>query len=273
MYFDIYYKSNTGTILNLVEEPYRLQTADLFDYKWDPYTQSGYITAFEKGVAEKNATLTVTADTPKKYYKAVNDFYETVETDVLNMTPGRLYIGEQYLLCYISASEKLDWEYGIEEMDMTISIVTDYSYWVKEREYNFSSSGATSTNNKRYPYKYLHRYANGLTDSFVINEHFCDVNFLLRVYGPCVNPVVVIGGYPYQVTIVLETGEFLEINSRAGSVMKTMITGQKVNAFHNRSKSDDVFRKITPGRKTINWSGKYDFDLILYEERGEPKWP
>lgn len=272
MYFDIFYKSYTGKVINLVEAPYRLQTADFFDYSWDPYTESGYITSFESGIVKKNAVLTIEADTEKEYKNAVNEFYETVELDVLNLTKGRLYIGDQYLLCYIVASDKTDWEYGITQMDISLTITTDYPYWITERGYRFQTSDAVSTNNKRYGYRYAFRYANGLTNTYIENGHFYDVNFLLRIYGPCVNPMVVIDGHPYLCHIILNSGEYLEVDSRAGTVMKTMLAGQKVNCFHNRDKEIGVFRKITHGLKSVNWSGKFDFELILYEERREPKW-
>lgn len=273
MYIEIYYKSHTGNVLNLVKEPYRMQTADFFNYTWEPYTESGYITAFEKKIVKKNTVLTIQADSEEEYGKAVNEFYETVELDVLNLTPGKLYIGEQYLSCYIMASDKTEWEYGITEMDVDISIITDYPYWITEKAYDFHMTNAVSTNNKRYRYRYAYRYANGLTSTYIENLHFYDVNFLLRIYGPCVNPMVVIDGHPYLIYIILGQGEYLEIDSRAGTVMKTMLTGKKENCFHNRDKEGDVFRKITHGRKSLNWSGRFDFDLIFYEERGEPKWP
>lgn len=272
MKFDIYYKSCTGKILNLVKEPYLLQTADFFDYVWEPYTESGYITAFEKKIVKKSAVLTITADTPEAYYEAVNAFFETVELDVLNLTPGRLYIGEQYLSCYIAESDKTEWEYGIPQMDITLSIITDYPYWITEKGYGFYTTTTVSTNNKRYGYHYGYRYANGLKGASIDNTFFYDANFLMRIYGPCVNPMVIIDGHPYMVHIVLIQGEYLEIDSRRGTVIKTMAAGQKVNCFHSREKDYSAFRKITSGRKQVDWSGQFGFDLILYEERGEPKW-
>ena len=142
MYFDIYYKNHLGNEMSLVREPYRLQTAELFDYSWEPYTESGYITDFSREIVKKSATLTISAETEQEYIDAVNKFYEVTELDILNMNPGRLYIGNQYMECYIISSSK---------------------------EY-------------------------------------------------------------------------------------------------------DVFKRIDPGRKKINWSGKFKFDLVLYAERSEPKW-
>ncbi|MDU3181418.1 MAG: hypothetical protein E6686_08500 [Lachnospiraceae bacterium] len=66
-------------------------------------------------------------------------------------------------------------------------------FWIKETEYHFKTASITSTGNKQYPYKYPYRYANGMKDSFVINEHIASVHFKLRIYGPCANPFVVKG--------------------------------------------------------------------------------
>lgn len=61
-------------------------------------------------------------------------------------------------------------------------------------------------------------------------------------------------------------GEYLEVDSAANTIMKAMNTGLRVNCFHNWDKENNVFRKISPEKLNIDWSGKFDFDLILYEE-------
>lgn len=272
MYFDIFYRNSMGQVLNLVQEPYRLQTADILDYDWNPYTESGYITDFTKSVVKKTATLTISGVTEEEYCDAANLFYETVEKDILKMSPGRLYVGKQYMECYIASSKKSEWEYGINQMDNEIDIITDHPEWIQETVYNFAVSKVSSSDNKRYAYQYQHRYANGMNSKEIYASHFSELNFLLRVYGPAVSPMVTIGGHPYLVNIVLEPEEYLEVDSRNGTVIKKMSTGQKVNAFSKRSFKYDVFQKIPPGMQQVNWPGSFNFDLILYAERGEPKW-
>lgn len=130
----------------------------------------------------------------------------------------------------------------------------------------------TSSDNKRYPGSYPYRYANGLSSNYIINPHFTDANFQLIIYGPVVNPQVTIGSTPYLVNIVLEEGEYLIIDSRSETITKVMNKGERINAFHNRQKGRKFFQKIPPGRQLIAWTGKFDFDLIIFEERGEPRW-
>lgn len=274
---NIFYENSEGIKLNLLRSPYRLQTADFFNYSWEYSSitgqmNGGKITKFKQGIKSKQATLGIMGRNEEEYYAAVDGFYETVERDVINLTPGKLWIGDYYLECYIFSSQKESWEDGIEVLDNTINIVTEYPFWISKNIYTFHSYGTSSSNNKRYVSRYPYRYANGMNNTYIINPHFTDSNFTLIVYGPVVNPKVSIGGQSYLVNIVLEAGEYLEIDSRAGTVVKVTINGERVDAFHNREKKRTFFKKIQTGRQNVVWTGKFDFDLILYEERSEPKW-
>lgn len=230
------------------------------------------INGFKKAVKEKHFLITVFGKTKAEYNKNVNQLHEVFERDVLNNTPGRLYFNDCYLQCYVYASEKEEWEYGCNRMDNDLKLVTDYPFWIKEGVNRFYSFEMSSNYNKRYLGKYPHRYANGGNSAFVINEHFCDSDFRMIIYGPVVNPQVTVGVHTYLVNIFLEQGEYLEIDSRNGTIRKYLVNGMSVNAFHNREKGKAFFRKIPPGRQNIIWTGQFCFDLILYEERSEPKW-
>lgn len=76
----------------------------------------------------------------KNTHKNVDAFYEAVDSDVLGMTPGKLWFGSYYLLCYILKSEKEEWESDIGVMDNTITVVSDYPFWCRDRAYHFYAS-------------------------------------------------------------------------------------------------------------------------------------
>lgn len=274
---DISYVNSRGTKLDLLKPPYLLQTGELFDYEWGynsvvSYSGQGKITSFSKEIKERPLTLSILNYSRESYERAIDLFFETVDFDVLNRSPGKLYVGDQYQKCYIITSEKTGWEYDIELLDNTVTYVTEKSVWITEHPYYFKSSEILSTNNKRYPGRYAYRYANGLTNTSVTNEHYAECNFRLIIYGPCSNPAIYVGGYGYLFKIVLEEGEYLEVDSAAETVTKYMTSGIKVNAFNNRNFEDSVFRPIQTGRQEVNWNGRFDFDLVLLEERSEPKW-
>ena len=264
---DIYYINSQNDKLDLLSPPYMLQTGDIFDYSWN-YDKGG----FTRDTAEKTLLLSILNSGRQKYYEAIDHFAEVTEIDVLEKRPGRLYVGEFYLKCNIHASTKSEWENDIELLDNEIALVTDHPFWIREHPHLFKASEVTSTNNKRYPGRYAYRYANGLNNTKLVNPHYAEANFILRIYGPCVKPSVYIGGYEYHVEIILEAGEYLEIDSTEETVTKIMLSGIRVNSFHYRSFANSIFRPIPPGEQDVSWDGSFDFDLILFEERSEPRW-
>ena len=96
---------------------------------------------------------------------------------------------------------------------------------------------------------------------------------MITVYGPCTNPRITIGGNIYEVKTKLDTGEYLLIDSRAGTIYRVRVNGIKVNEFDSRNTEEgSVFKKIQPGYNLISWDGTFGFDLLLYVERSEPEW-
>lgn len=269
---DIFYENHIGERIDLNSENIILQYQEFFNYSWDAVTKNRKITGFKRDSATIPVTVAVTAETEEEYLEIIEGFYQITEKDILAVTPGKLYVDEQYLNCYISGDIKQDAFKGILFQIKNLTLVTDYPFWIKEHPYYFKSSDVTSAKNKRYANKYAYRYANGLNNTYLINEHYEECNFRMNIYGPCVKPSVYIGGYEYHVDVILGAGEYLEIDSAAETATKILTSGVKVNVFHYRSFENSVFHPIQVGRQEVFWDGKFDFDLILFEERSEPKW-
>lgn len=274
---DIYYVNSNNEKIDLLEPPYMLQTGELFGYKWNYESKQrlgggGKITNIRKDLEERTLTLSIVNYGVENYEEAIDYLHEITDIDVLKKTPGRLYVGGMYLNCYVTASEKSEWEPEAGYIDVSLTLAVEYPMWVGENPYTFHSFGVSSTDNKRYPGRYPYRYANGMNSTYIINPHFTNSNFELIIYGPAVNPMVTIGGVPYLVNVILEEDEYLAIDSRSRTIIKATKNGEWENLYHNRQKGRNFFRKIGPGRQSISWTGKFDFDLIIYEERGEPKW-
>lgn len=274
---DIYYVNSNNKKIDLLEPPYMLQTGELFGYKWNYESKQrlgggGKITNIRKDLEERTLTLSIVNYGVENYEEAIDYLHEITDIDVLKKTPGRLYVGGMYLNCYVTASEKSEWEPEAGYIDVSLTLAVEYPMWVGENPYTFHSFGISSTNNKRYPRRYPYRYANGMNSTYIINPHFANSNFKLIIYGPVVNPMVTIGGVSYLVNAILEESEYLVIDSRSRIIIKVKKNGEQENLYHNRQKGRNFFRKVAPGRQPISWTGKFNFDLIIYEERGEPKW-
>lgn len=275
----IFYENSNGEKISLDEWPVVIEDIeDLFGSEWkyeateNKNRNSSKVNRFYRTNVTKKINLQVFADSEEEFYETMDRLNDITDADILSGSPGKLWYGDYYLLCYMTESQPKDYEDIFYAIDVERTITSFYPFWISKHTYDFHSYGTTSSNNKRYPGKYPYRYANGLNSNYIINPHFTDANFQLIIYGPVVNPQVIVGGTSYLTNIVLEEGEYLVIDSRDETVTKVMNNGQRVNAYHNRQKGRNFFKKIPPGRQMASWTGKFDFDLTIYEERGEPRW-
>lgn len=303
----IYYENSNGEVLNLLSPPYCLQTGDLFDYAWSYETTGSRITKFLKEVQEKNLLLSILNYSRQDYMDAINRFSEVVETDVLVGMPGKLWVGEMYLQCYVIVSEKSDWEDDIELIDNEITLATDYPYWCRDKTYHFyASPGQIIENENRqeivsvarssqpgidYPwdytydfvthyrptvrrvmYDYTYDFYHDHTVGRIDNDHFTDADFEMIVYGPCTHPEIRIGDNIYRVETTLYDSEYLVINSIKRTVIKYGRNGVTENLFNARDKYNCVFERIPAGNSTVKWNAQYSFDVILFQRRSEPLW-
>lgn len=252
---DIYYVNSNNEKIDLLEPPYMLQTGELFGYKWNYESKQrlgggGKITNIRKDLEERTLTLSIVNYGVENYEEAIDYLHEITDIDVLKKTPGRLYVGGMYLNCYVTASEKSEWEPEAGYIDVSLTLAVEYPMWVGENPYTFHSFGVSSTDNKRYHGRYPYRYANGMNSTYIINPHFTNSNFKLIIYGSAVNPMVTIGGVPYLVNVILEEDEYLAIDSRSRTIIKVTKNGERENLYHNRQKGRNFFRKIDPGQTT-----------------------
>lgn len=257
--------------IDLNSAPYKLLASDILDYEWDVVESGEKITGFKKGIAKKAVNIDVLRRRDVSSRILSSELIDFFETDIHRKSPGKLYFGEYYLPCYIYSAEKTNWTTDVV-LSCECGVVTDHPFWVKEHPYYFKMAESESAGVKRYAYRYAYRYANGLMNTAIVNEHYADCNFRMIIYGPITDPLVYIGGHEYLVNIILEGGEYLEIDSAAETVTKVTMFGERINAFNNRNFEQSVFEPVHPGRQNVGWSGLFDFDLILYEERSEPKW-
>lgn len=271
----IYYKNNYGQSVDLMDWPYKISESDLFNYSWT-YEGETKISSFRHGITEKNLKISVGAGNMEDYNKSLENLLSVIEKDVLNMTPGRLYVDDSYLSCYFIASEKAEFYPGVPFLTNSFTVVSDTGQWVREYTEKFKADSnvayITGKRNLDYPYDYMYDYGNGEAGRLLRNTGFFDTNFKLTIYGGCTNPRVIIAGHIYEVSGQIDTGEYLTVNSITKKITKTKISGEIVNMFHARNRESYIFKKIPPGNNSVAWNGMFGFDITLYEERSEPKW-
>lgn len=273
---DIFYENHIGERIDLNSENIILQYQEFFNYSWDAVTKNRKITGFKRDSATIPVTVAVTAETEEEYSEIIEGFYQITEKDILAVTPGKLYVDEQYLNCYISGDIKQDAFKGILFQVKNLTLVTDFPYWIKETTYQYFPEPPEAVKYTEleegimFP-EFPFDFAPVRGEKILENPSFTDSNFIMTIYGFAEGPQVSIAGHPYRVETTIYEGERLVIDSKKGTVKKIGRLGEVVDCYNARQKDYSVFQKIPPGLNVFQWSGGFGIDITLFDERSEPK--
>lgn len=237
-------------------------------------------------------------------YKNLESFLREAETDIYNMQSGKLYIGSEYLDGYFveQTTESSAEFYGFQK---TAVFFAPYPFWIRETSYSFlpeEDDSVTIIPGEEEPEPEItmekgimfpdfpfdltikeSKKTKGIFDlpcdlkrvkgiRVIENDSYLSCHFKMTLYGPVTDPEVVIANHLYKVGTTVFTGERLEIDSRTHSVKKVGRLGEETDLYNSRYKLQSVFEKIPPGRQTVTWPGGYGIDIVLYDERSEPRW-
>ncbi len=269
----INYENSQGQIIDFTKPPYKMLTdTDLFHYEWSYETKkerNPRITKFDNLMVQKSLKVVV----QPANQSVVNNLLEITEKDVVNLTPGKLYVNDAYLRCYMIKSQKNSWnKKGFYVNEYTL--VAEDGSWIYETFVPFRPDAQNLTGGKNldFGYDYPFDYASGMAGKMLNNASYAPVDFDMTIYGACMNPAVHIAGHKYRINCQLETGEYLKINSNTKKIYKVKINGEVINQFHLRDRESYLFEKIAPGKHSVTWNGNFGFDILLLEKRSEPQW-
>lgn len=201
--------------------------------------------------------------------------YEVPAVDVGAMRPGRLYVGDWYLVCYVTASSVSGWRYGdgVSSYDLTVTVVD--TQWRKDVPYVLTEryDGGAGLD---IPYDFPHDFGYSNVIATVNNTGFRPADAVIRVYGPTDSCKVTVAGNVYSVGVSLEVGEYVTIDTYERTVRAARLTGDVEDAFPDvegdyfEGSGSYVFERIPVGLNEVTWSGTSDLDLIVVLMRDEP---
>lgn len=268
--------SNQTTILNQNYE-ISIKSCDPYQTKWTYEAvarQYGIdISRFGKDPIKIEITLKFRG-TKEGININLETFYRECEKDVIGMTPGKLWVGDYYLLGYVIERSTINTAefYGREQK---LSFIGTKGFWNKELTKEFypisTDPGGDTDLDYNYDYNYDYAVETGSGKQWYV-DHFATSEFEMIIYGPATNPRVNINGYPYQVYDNIESGEYVLIDSQNNTVTKHRNNGTIVNLFDMRAKEQSIFEPIPGGLNSVSWSGTFGFTITLFLERSEPKW-
>lgn len=265
------YKNHMGEVIDFGQAGILVSGSDLHDYDWTVSQKNRKISAFEREVTYRTLPVTILCPTAEDGLAARNRLMEVAEKDVLAKKPGRIIIGDYYYSCYITGSKKSSYLKSHRRMETKLTIASDAPYWVREELHSFRKNGDTAQG-LDYPYDYTFDFTSTFRSTELVNTGFTASNFRMIIYGPCTNPAVYVSGHAYVVNCDVATGEYLTIDSVAKTVTRTATDGTITNVFNLRGRESYVFEKIRSGDNQVSWGGDFGVDIILLEERSEPKW-
>ncbi len=142
---NIYYQSSQGEIINLIEKPYKMLTeTDMFDYEWQwetVGTNFPRITALKKQLVSPSFTIVVSGTSKQDMLDNVEHLTSVFDGDCYRGEMGRLYVGNYYRDCFITASTKSKiFQRNITSIEFVAT--SDNAEWKYEKEISFSGSGA-----------------------------------------------------------------------------------------------------------------------------------
>lgn len=270
---NVVYKNHLNEAFEFGKNGVFVNESDLHDYTWNITKKNNRISALDYAITTKKLQVTIICSTEEEGVDKRNRLFEVTEKDVLAFQPGKLYVGSYYLNCYVTKSEKQKYLVNRRYMLVKLTLSTDCPYWVKETSTVFSaSSGGADAGGFDYSHDHPFDYGNDTTAKTINNPGFVASNFRLAIMGACTNPAINIAGHVYQVNTFVASGQYLLIDSANKTVTLQSSDGTKTNVFNSRNRDSYIFEKIPAGASLVSWSGDFSFEVVLLEERSEPKW-
>lgn len=265
------YKNHVNEVIDFGKENVFVRINALHDYEWKVTSQGNKISMLSRAVQTRKLPIIIMCESEEEGIATRNRLFEVFEKDVLAQQHGQIIIGDYYFKCFVTKSVKSDYQKSQRYMYLNLTLSTDFPYWVNESRKSFATSNQTGEG-LDYPFDFAFDYFTDTASTTLNNTAFVASNFKLIVYGPCIDPSLSIAGHTYQVDCTIGESEYLTVDSTTKKIFVTKNDGTVVNCFNNRNKDSYIFTKIPSGTNAVTWNGDFGFDVILMEERSEPKW-
>jgi hypothetical protein len=268
------YINHMNEVLEFGDGKLFINENDLRDFAWEITSKNDKISGFKKGIVTKTVPIIVKCDSKEEGISLKNKLFEVFEKDVLAVKHGRFVIGDYYLKCFVTESAKSEYLIHKNYLKITVKVSTDLPYWFKETTlvFNHGENDSVLTGDLDFNRDFSYDYASNLIGKELKNTNFVSTNFKINIYGLCENPKITIAGHDYGVSASIGENEYLTIDSVNKTIVLTKVDGTKENYFNKRNRDSYIFEKIPSGLSNVSANNVFKFDVVLLEERSEPKW-
>lgn len=214
--------------------------------------------------------------TLKSDYATADALRRVADADVMARKPGTFVAESEWKQRgYILESKPDNIHFGYLSTKLKVALL-DGAWWrLVVRPFSIGGGSGTYLD-YAYDYEYDYQkttYSGGVEPSVLTP---CDIH--LVVYGPAVNPYVIVGDNRYQVNVTVPSGGYLTVDGREKTIKLTLADSTVQNAFSYGVRGGGagggtyIFEPIKAGSNEVAFDGSFSFDLGWYEEEGEPPW-
>ena len=279
MMMTIKYTNSAGATLILNQGKYLVSAHDLRNFAWNYVATnrpSGYggRVSFNRPVQEKIISIGIRGATAQEFELNAAALHALTEVDILNNTPGKLYLGGQYLTCYLSTSSAVNYHSRRGNwVSKELVIVVTEPFWHMEGTTRFlKGTPSQVVGGKRYSNRYAYRYISDASSGIITNPHYAPSPMIITIYGSAGYPSVTIGNKSYAVGVTIGPEQRIIINQLNKTIVSLTDTGTIQNLFDYRSKVNNIFAYLEPGAQTVIYTGEFTFDVTIITQRSEPSW-
>ena len=199
------------------------------------------------------------------------------DADVMSATPGTFVAQKEWRQRgYVLSSNPDFIGSGRIVADLDIALL-DGAWWRLVVRSFMPGGGSGSDTYLDYTHDYPHDFqATAMAD--VTPGVLTPSDVYLVVYGPAVNPYIIVGGNRYQVNVSVTAGGYLKVDGRDKTIQLTLADGTVQNVFSSGVRGSGagggsyIFERVPAGTSEVTYDGSFGFDLGWYEEEGEPPW-
>ena len=269
-----FYENNNGKRVVFGEGGLYANYNDLRDYEWSYSDDNNIIGGFYKEPVKKSLPVVIVKNSLAERIAVRNSLFEVFESDILAGKKGRIYIGNWYLKCWITAIENSSYLMHRDFTKADLTVITDEPFWIKEEIFSYNAVNVSASGWIDFPFDLpIDLQSSNVGQNTLSNSQIFPAAFKITVYGPSSNPVMIkIGGHTYQVNVGLNSGENLVIDSMNKTITKVLQDRAETSVMRYRYKKESIFEEIQPGQNELIWSGDFGFDVLLYHKRSEPDW-
>ena len=275
MTYKIKYIGKYGEI-DFSQFPYICNTHDFFNYDLEVYaTKLKSVNCYVvDDIVNPNINFILEVQVlGNKKEKHLVNMENIFGADRDELTPGRLFVDDEYIECFIVASVKKDFNKFKMMEYVTLSIYPTKAEWINEEKYTLSKyEDITSTNGFSFPLSFPSTFKMNQKSMTIFNNNYKSTMIKIIIYGEIDHPIITIGNFPYGIHAKLLVNERIEIEPRNKSIVKVTESGEVLNMFNHRDKDFSVFTKLQPGNNEVYLNGDYSIEVILLHERMEPRW-